>query len=195
MEKEKSLTEKESLDLIAMMISQAKESNHDTGTSAIMWGAIITICSLVRLAEIQFSFRLPFDIYFLTILAVVPQIVISIREKKMRRVKTYDDIYMDYVWLGFGICIMLMIFITNAVFRSWGGTALEGTTIPGFYEYVSPLFLLLYGLPTFITGAACKFRPMLIGGIFCWVCCLVTIYTTIKIDLILVALLLLFLPG
>src|SRR5687767_9973146 len=125
MEKEKTLTEKESLDLITMMISQAKESNHDTGTSAIMWGAVITVCSLVRLSEIQFNFRLPFDIYYLTILAVIPQVLISIREKKLRRVKTYDDIYMDYVWFGFGICIFLMIFITNAIFRAWGGTSLE----------------------------------------------------------------------
>jgi hypothetical protein len=28
---------------------------------------------------------------------------------------------------------------------------------------------------------------MLWGGIFCWVCCIVTIYTTIKVDLLLAA--------
>ena len=50
-----------------------------------------------------------------------------------------------------------------------------------------PLFLLLYGLPTFITGAACKFKPMFWGGIFCWACCIAALFTTVKIDMLLVA--------
>ena len=76
------LSEKESLALIAKMINKAKDAYHDTGIGAIMWGAVISFCSLVRLAEIQFGFQLPFDIYLLTIVAIVPQIFISIRQKK-----------------------------------------------------------------------------------------------------------------
>ena len=49
-------------------------------------------------------------------------------------------------------------------------------------------FLVLYGMPAFITGAACKFKPMLWGGLFCWACCIVTVYTNSKIDLMLTAL-------
>lgn len=189
---EKQLTEKESLDLIAMMINKAKDSYHDTGISAMMWGAIIAVCALTRLAELQFNFKLPVDIYWLTILAVVPQIFITIREKKERKVKTYDDIYMDYLWLGFGISIFLMIFITNAVFNVWEPVAAEygklsGKPVSSFREFIAPLFLLLYGIPTFVTGAACKFKPMLLGGLLCWVCCIITIYTSIKIDLLLTA--------
>lgn len=189
---EKQLTEKESLDLIAMMINKAKDSYHDTGIGAMMWGTLIAVCSLVRLAEIQFDFRLPFDIYLLTILAIVPQIFITIREKKERKVKTYDEIYMDYLWLAFGISIFLMIFIVNAVFNVWepvvhNYSKVSGDSMSGFREFVAPLFLLLYGLPTFVTGAACKFKPMLWGGLLCWACCIITIYTTIKIDLLLTA--------
>ena len=116
-QQEKKLTEKESLDLIAQMINKAKDSYYDTGISAIMWGAVIAFCSLEKLAEIQFGYSLPFDIYLLTIVAVIPQIFFSIREKKGRKVKSYDDAYMDYIWLGFGICIFLMILITNTI---WG---------------------------------------------------------------------------
>jgi len=193
MEQEKKLTEQESLHLIAMMINKAKESYHDTGIGAIMWGAVIAICSLVRLAEIHFGNRLPFDIYLLTLVAIIPQILISIREKKERKVKSYDDPYMDYIWLGFGISIFLLILICNNIFNEWGAwtnlykPATGSGNSHGFYEYVGPLFLMLYGMPTFITGAACKFKPMLWGGIFCWVCCIVAIYTQIKIDLLLTA--------
>ena len=55
---EKQLTEKESLDLIAMMINKAKDSYHNTGIGAIMWGTIIAVCALVKLAELQFDFSL-----------------------------------------------------------------------------------------------------------------------------------------
>jgi uncharacterized protein with PQ loop repeat len=190
---EKQLTEKESLALINMMINKAKDSYHDTGIGAIMWGTVIAVCALVKLSEIHFGYRLPFDIYLLTLVAVIPQIFITIKEKKERKVKSYDDAYMDYIWLGFGICIFLMILVVNSIFNVWGPVAEEYQKLTGhsakykFHEFISPLFLILYGLPTFITGAACKFKPMLWGGLFCWVCSVVTIYTTIKIDLLLTA--------
>lgn len=193
---EKQLSEKESLSLIATMINKAKDSYHDTGVSAIMWGSIIAICALVKLSEIQFNYRLPFDINLITILAIIPQIIISIKEKKRRRVKSYDDAYMDYIWLAFGICIFLMVFIVNTVHAELGPVMHEYRQMSAgktdgidfrFSEFVMPLFLLLYGIPTFITGAACRFRPMLWGGLLCWVCCIIALFTTIKIDLLLTA--------
>ncbi len=193
MEQEKQLSEKESLDLITMMINKARDSYHDTGIGAMMWGIIIAFCSLERLAEIHFGYRLPFNIYLLTLVAVIPQIFITIREKKARKVKSYDEVYMDYLWFGFGITIFLMIFIINAVFRVWEPIGVEYAKLAGesatfrFHEFVASFFLLLYGIPTFVTGAACKFKPMLWGGLLCWVCCIITIYTTIKIDLLLTA--------
>lgn len=193
---EKQLTEKESLDLIATMINKAKNSYHDTGVGAIMWGSVVAICSLVKLSELQFNYRLPFDIYLLTLVAIIPQVFITIREKKERKVKSYDDIYMDYLWLAFGICIFLMIFIINSIYADLVPVLKEYRGLTKgradwidfhFSEYVSPLFLLLYGIPTFVTGAACKFRPMLWGGLLCWTCCIITLFTSIKIDLLLTA--------
>lgn len=186
---EKQLSEKESLALITQMINKAKDSCHDTGIAAIMWGALIAICALVKLTELHFGYRLPFDIYLLTVVAVIPQIFISIKSKKERKVKTYDDAFMDSLWLGFGITIFLMILITNVLFN-----AMEGYKDPAghsavitMYEFISPLFLLLYGMPTFVTGVSMKFKPMIFGGILCWVCCIITIFTPVKIDLLLTA--------
>ena len=204
---EKKLSEKESLDLIATMINKAKDSYHDTGVGVIMWGAVVTVCSLVKLSEIQFGFRLPFDIYLLTLAAIIPQIFITIKEKKERKVKSYDDVYMDYLWLGFGICIFLLILIINYIYADLSPMIQDYKELSKgridwidfrFSEFVSPLFLLLYGFPTFVTGAACKFKPMLWGGIFCWVCSVITVYTPIRIDLLLTALAAIaawFIPG
>jgi len=201
---DKNLSGKESLELITQMINRAKNSYHDTGIGAMMWGAVITICSLVRLSEIHFGYRLPFDIYLLTLAAIIPQIIISIKEKKERKVKSYDDAFIDYLWLGFGISIFLLIHICNIIFNEWGVWADAQTTVAGnkgvfsFYEFVAPLFLMLYGMPTFVTGAACKFKPMLWGGLLCWACSIATVYTSIKLDLLLTALSALFawfIPG
>jgi len=190
---EKQLSERESLELITMMINKAKNAYYETGVSAIMWGSVIAVCALERLAELQFGYKLPFDIYLLTFVAIIPQIYISIKESKERKVKSYDEAYMDYVWLAFGICIFLLIFIVNVIYNAWQPMADEYQKLAGhpppyrFHEFVHPFFLLLYGLPTFITGAACKFKPMLWGGIFCWICCIAALFTPIKIDLLLTA--------
>jgi len=190
---EKNLSEKESLDLITKMINKAKNSYHSTGIGAMMWGCVIAICSLVKLSEIHFNYQLPFDIYLLALVAIVPQVFITIKEKKESKLKSYDDNYMDYIWLSFGICIFLLIFIINNVFAELSPVMNEYRALvkgkQGFYfsEYVMSLFLMLYGLPTFITGAACRFRPMFWGGLICWACSFITIYTTIKIDLVLTA--------
>lgn len=190
---EKELNEQESLSLIATMINKAKESCHDTGIGAMMWGAVIAICSLVKLSEIHFGYQLPFDIYLLTFIAVIPQIFISIREKKERKAKMHEDVYNNNLWLGFGICIFLLILTINFIFNDWEPVANEYRELAGhssafkLSEYVSALFLMLYGLPTFVTGMAIKFKPMLWGGIVCWLCCIASLFTTIKMDLLLVA--------
>jgi uncharacterized protein with PQ loop repeat len=186
---EKQLTEKESLDLITQMINKAKDSCHDTGISAILWGTLIAVCALVKLSELHFNYRLPFDIYLLTIIAVIPQIIFSIKSKKERKVKTYDDAFMDSLWLGFGITIFLMIFITNFLFHALEGYSNpEGhTAVNTLYEFISPFFLLLYGMPTFVTGVSMKFKPMIFGGMLCWACCIIAIFTPVKMDLLLTA--------
>jgi len=203
-EAEKPMTEQESLALITSMINRAKDVNHSTGLTSIMWGLVIVVCSLVRLAEIHYNFRLPFDIYLLTVLAIAPTIYFSIKEKKQSRVTGYKDRFIDYTWLAFGISIFLLSFIMNVMFANLrpikdsvelaAGTNLVNMT----YEYMASFFLMLYGLPTFITGASMKFRPMLWGGIICWVSCLAALYTPVKIDLLLTAIAALFawfIPG
>ena len=119
MEQDKKLTEQESLDLITQMINKAKRAYRDTGIGAIMWGSVVTVCSLVRFSEVHFGFELPFDIYWLTFIAIIPQVFLTIKKKKDRHVKTFDEPYLDYIWLSFGISIVLLIYIVNNVFYAY----------------------------------------------------------------------------
>lgn len=198
------MTEQESFLLIQQMINKAKNSYHDTGIGPILWGSVITICSLITYFKIEYKFKLPFDIWFLTLIAIVPQIFISIRESRMNKVKRYDDKVVDSVWIAFGISIFMLSFINakiietlNPVFRLYIDTK-GGRPDWDYGSHMNSFFLMLYAIPTFVTGACRNLKPMFWGGIICWICCIISIYTKIKVDMLLTAIAAIFawlIPG
>ena len=165
-------THQQSLALINEMISKAKKSYVTKGTASIVWGTIIIICSLVTWAQIYFKFKIGFDIWLLTVVALISQIFFSIKESRNRNFVTYDREPISYSWMAFGISIFVL-----TLYSSYHNQ--RGET--------SSLFMMLYAIPTFITGGITKFKPMISGGIFCWMAAVVSIYTTIETDLLLMA--------
>lgn len=191
LEQQTSMTEAERLKLISDMIARAKNSFHESGLGPILWGAVITLCSLVTFAEIQFQFRMPFDIWFLTFLAIVPQVILVSREKKLRKARSRDELFMDGVWMVFGVSIFLLIFINYHTYQYMGPAvrALRETQpdAKSFSDISTSYFLLLYGIPTLITGIAKSFRPMVVGGVACWILAGISVYTPLKVDMLLSA--------
>ena len=190
---EKELTEKESLFIIQQMISRAKNDFVDTGIGPILWGTVITFCSLVQAAQIHYQFNLPFDIWFLALLAILPQIYISIREKRERKAKGWDDDVMSYVWICFGIGVFVINFINNVQARELNHvlreyTKLTGNPVSSIWSYATCYLLFVFGFPTIITGAARKFKIMTFGGIFCWASAIAAAFLPTKIDFLLMAL-------
>lgn len=192
-EDDKKLTEKDSLLLIHQMINKAKNSYHDTGIGPILWGAVITLCSLVTFLQIKFEFSLPFDIWLLTFIAIVPQVFIAVKEGRASKVKGFDDAVLDAVWICFGCSIFLLIFINanivNAlapVFKTY--KEVKGTAPEFNYgSFITSFFLMLYGIPTLITGVARKLKVMVWGGVICWVCCIISVFTKVDWDMLLMA--------
>ena len=78
---------------------------------------------------------------------------------------------MRYVWTTFGICIFILSFY-NARFQE---------------SNAASLFMMLYGIPTFITGGIFKFRPMIIGGLVCWAASVISMFVPFTIDMLLMA--------
>ena len=75
-------SEQESLQLITQMINKAKSDFVETGISALMWGSIVTFCALVQFASYYINIPWAGGVWMLTFFAVIPQIIISIRERK-----------------------------------------------------------------------------------------------------------------
>jgi hypothetical protein len=172
------------------MINKTKQSFHETGFGPIMWGSVITICSLITFCSIQFNFELPFDIWLLTLVALIPQIIYSINESKRKTVKTYNDIAMDYTWIAFGISIFVLTFALNSIAYDLKNSIPNYMTIRGdfrFSNHTTAFHLLIYAIPTFITGGVMKFKPMLFGGILCWALAVLSNFTSMKMDMLLMA--------
>src|SRR5438309_11339363 len=100
---EENFSEQESLQLITTMINKAKSDFVETGISALMWGSVITVCALVQFLSYFYPLSWAGDVWVLTFLAVIPQIIISIRESRRRKFKTYYADAMGGIWLAFAI--------------------------------------------------------------------------------------------
>ncbi len=199
MAEEKELTEQESLQLITEMIHKAKSSFHESGTSAILWGSVVAIAGLISFAERYWDFYIGFDIWLIVLAAFIPQIVISIREKKNRKVIAYEESSQNAIWLVFGVSIFALNFFMNIVpgvsdriFASEGKELLLKNLATGEIVHYTPsimsgysLLLLLYAMPTLATGLARKFKPMIAGGILCYLYFLISCFTTTTHDLLL----------
>jgi hypothetical protein len=182
MEQEKELTGQESLALIAKMINKAKRDYLDSGLSSLLWGIVIPICSLVDYANFWLKMPALQYVWFLTIVAVAPQILIAIREGKARKHRPYDEDLMSGIWIAFGITMFVMGYIFSR-YQSDG---------------IPALYLAVYGIPTFAVGYARQFRPMLYGGIACWLLAIFSLYCSYPNTMLCIALgalLAWFIPG
>ena len=157
---ETQFSERQGLELITSMINKAKNDYVETGISALMWGSIVTFCGIVSFINYYLQWQWAKYIWFLAIIAVIPQIIISVREKRKRKYKTYSEDAMGGIWISFGVAMFLLIYFVNS-FK---------------VEHSEPLFLIIYGFPTFATGYARSFKPMIIGGIACWMFAIICMY-------------------
>ena len=167
---EEAPTHQQSLELITEMISKAKKSYTSKGIASMVWGSLITFCGLVNWIEIHFKKDFG-DVWLLTLIALIPQIYFSIKEKRSKNFIAHNEIATNYIWIAF----TLSMFITSFYFSHFN------------MNNVSSLIMMLFGIPTFILGGMNKFTPMIVGGIFCWTASIVSIFTDIETDVLLMA--------
>lgn len=195
---EKNLTEQESLRIITEMIAKTKHSFHESGVDSILWGSVVAVCGLVSFAQLQYNFYIGFDIWILTLVALIPQLFITIRERRQKRVVTHMEAALNAIWMVYGISLFALIFYFNTVPGVTSRTMAEeglqlvkklpggGTeTRPYFIASSGSLLLLLYAIPTMATGVARKFRPMLIGGTLCYIFFLISCFVPLAYDMLL----------
>ena len=167
------MTEKESMELIASMINKAKGRVNETGTLYLLWGWLILICCIVQFIGLHFfNYINSYYIWFSTWILLFYQFFYIGKRKNASKVKTYTSEINGFVWLVFFICLMLVIFIGNYLKK---------------YEMINPVVLVLYGMPTFLSGIILKFKALIIGGICCWVLSILSVFILGDFQLLLVS--------
>lgn len=153
---------KESLQLIDNMINQAKNRFSENGFLYLMWGWLVFFCSTAHFILLKLDLvPHPEIVWAGCWLAVIFQIIYLARRKKNEKVKTYSETLVNYIWVSFGVC-MLVAFIVVGKTNNW--------------DMINPLVLLLYGIPTFLSGIAMQFKPLVIGGIICWALAILSVF-------------------
>lgn len=152
---EEKFSPEESLQLIQSMISKTRQTMSDNSIYFLVWGWITFLACTG-----QFILKNVFENekHYLVWTAIIPGIIFSIyqgsKESRRKRVKTYVDESMSYLWMGMGIGFFVLSMILSKM--GWG-------------TVVFPFFIMLYGLGTFVSGNLLRFRPLIIGGILAWV--------------------------
>jgi uncharacterized protein (UPF0333 family) len=164
----------QSLQLIDSMINKAKNRFNENGFLYLLWGWVIFISAIVHFAALKFQlFKKPEIIWVSTIAATLYQIFYLVKAKKKETVKTYSDGIIDAVWMCFGICMGILSFIVGKN-NGW--------------EYMYPLVLMFYGIPTFLSGTVMQFMPLKLGGIACWLLAIIATFVSPLYYLLLLAL-------
>jgi hypothetical protein len=170
---EKNITETESIQLITSMIKKAQNRFSESGILYIFWGWLILICCVVQFIALYFfNNQNAYYIWYVTLLAQIYQVFYLRKKGEKKTVRTYTDGIAGFVWLVFIICITLLIIIM-----------IHLKAYTGIFSAV----LVMYGMPTFLSGVILKFNPLKIGGICCWLLAIVSLFVMYEFQLLLIA--------
>jgi uncharacterized membrane protein len=213
MPNEKQLSEKESLQLITDMIQKVKNSYHDKGVGPLLWGTVVAIASFVSYLQLQYNFSLPFDIWWIVMGAIIPQIILINQDAKTQKIKRHEDAALNAVWLVYAITIFGLSFFQSVVpsaaeqimqLNGWQiikheiNNSKPDEVIKPFTPSFYSMYILIYGFPTLVTGIVKKFWPMIIGAIIAYLLFMASCFTETKFDFLLGAIAALgcwFIPG
>ena len=161
------------MQLITSMINKAKNQFSESGTLYIMWGWLILICCLVQFVALYFfSNQNAYYIWYITWLAPLYQVIYLRQKKRSSKTRTYTGEMIGFVWLVFIICLALIVFILIHL-RAYNG--------------INSAVLVMYGMPTLLSGVILKFKPLKIGAIGCWLFAVLSTLMMYEFQLLLIA--------
>ena len=196
-EEEKPMSEVQSLALITEMIEKAKSHFHQNGTSAILWGSVIGFCGIFTFIQNRLGWQTgSFSVWYLALIAIIPHIFIGIRERKQRIVKTHLESATDAVWTVHWISVFALFFYfqvvpdaTEQILAASQRELLLKQVDTGITTHWRPviwsqasLLMILYAIPTMVTGIASRFKPMIAGGVICYCLFIISCFTSSEYD-------------
>lgn len=154
------------------MIQTAKQELSDNSFELLLWGWLVLAATLIHYTLLHVGYDRPWLAWPLLMgLGAVVAFGYGLRRGRRERVRTAQTDFLLFLWVGFGVLLLMLL----------GVGATSG------WQRVYPLILGLYGLGTFATGGALRFRPLLWGGAACWGLATLAFRVAFDIQLLLVA--------
>jgi hypothetical protein len=170
---DKDFSPKQSLQLIQSMIETTRHSIKDSSHFFLLWGwAVMLGCVLQYVLMVVFRYPHHYYAWFITPVALLIHIVFVIRQGKRQRVKTFVGEASAYLWISIGCSFMVLSFIFARI--GW--------------QYCFPFYILFYGVGTFVSGSLIQFKPLVIGGVCCFVFAAIAAYISYDHQMLLTAL-------
>jgi len=165
---------KEKLDVIYAMIENSKTQIRENAFFYLLWGWLVLGASLSHFIMMKFDIFYSFLAWpVIMTIGMVISVIAGIRMGKRAGYRTHIDTAVIYLWYGFFFAILVILAFSI------------GGKIP--WEMSNALIIVMYGLGTFVSGGILKFRPLIIGGISCWIIALGAFFVPGEYMLLLVA--------
>ncbi len=163
----------QSLQIIESMINTAKNRLSSNGHLYLLWGWVVLICSLLHFAGIYWKlFDQPQMVWFGTWVAGIYQMIYLSRHGRKKKITNYTDDILSAIWLVFVGCGAVTGFVVIRL-ANW--------------EVMYALILMLYGIPTILSGVVLRFRPLIIGGLICWSLSAIATFVPLLYNLLLIS--------
>jgi hypothetical protein len=146
------LSARESLDLIASMIMEAKGNVQRNNFYFLLWGCVVVICDVGMYTLAMLNYAYPYIVWLLTVPAWIFTIARSFSKTQDRRTKTHFDTISGWLWISYGITIFVFVAFGHKI----------------NYQLIA-VITLLSAIPTLVSGVILKFKPLIAGGIAFWI--------------------------
>lgn len=172
MEQDK-LKVEDSLNIISEMVNSSRYNLSEDRVIYLMWGYGVAISAIIHyVLQFQLEFSEAYYVWLsMPVLGVINTVYFA-RKSKKKKVHTYIDRALSYIWLGFLFVILALLVVSPQLSM----------------KAVYPVFMFLYGMATISTAGILKFKPLAFGGIISVLCGIVASYLIFEYQILLLAL-------
>jgi len=164
----------EKLNVIYEMIENSRAKIRENAFFYLLWGWLVLSSSLIHFFMMKLGYYHAFIVWpVMMTIGMIISIIAGIRLGKKSTYRTHIDSAVIYLWYGFFFTMMVMMAFAISGKISW--------------EITNALIISLYGLGTFVSGGILKFKPLIFGGMCCWIIALLVFFVPGHYSLLLVS--------
>lgn len=163
----------QSLQIIQAMIDRTKHTVADRSYYFLLWGWLVFAAAISQyVVKNVLHSDLHGLVWNLMWLGAIFSAIHGRKENRIKRVKSYLDDSLKYLWIALGI--------TN-------GSLVLTFALRGDWQNCFTYFILLYSAGCFATGMILKFKPLVWGSIVGWLLAILTVFATYDYNIIILA--------